>query len=227
MKILKMVNKFVMKKIYLALLLCLAAETHGFFTHGKTRICRNGDTIERDCDICIPSQPGVKSRWDCNYCTCFNGNLLGCTKMGCRPDPCKNGERLGVDCFNCPEEVTIIDGNRTCKCQDRRVYACGNRKPRICMNGDTIGRDCDTCTEGTRVRQRFDCNSCSCGNGGILGCTKIGCPPKPCKNGYRLGQDCYSCPTEVTIFDGNRLCKCHNFQVYACGKSSRYPYTPY
>jgi len=219
-------------KIYLALLLCLAAETHGDFNLGKPRICKDGDTIERDCDTCIGTQPGVKSRWDCNNCSCSNGNRLTCTKGSCIPSPCKNGDRLGVDCFNCPKEVTIIDGNRTCKCQDKTVYACGNRKPRICKNGDTLDRDCDTCNEPVKIRHRFYlCNNCSCGNGRRLMCTKLICPWIPCKNGDRLGngsgEDCNYCPTEVTVIDGNRTCKCHNHKVYACGKASRHPYTPY
>lgn len=102
----------------------------------------------------------------CNTCTCGDGGNIACTEKACACDytdpnrtwKATNPQTCQVIRFACPAgQVYFGDPSCGCGCEtgcdyEGATYAPGQEFP---------------ATDG--------CNTCTCGEGGVVGCTKIGC----------------------------------------------------
>ena len=139
---------------------------------------------------------------DCNGCICSDGSVL-CTLIACPlPDACN----APFDGGPCDAAMPVYYHNpKTGQCEPTVYGGCGGNDNRYTtlqeceMNCGVMraGVSCEvdgiTYPHGwDRVPDPASCNTCSCDNGEITGCTEIDCP-MACPPDQVLGTECAQC----------------------------------
>ncbi len=137
---------------------------------------------------------------DCGSCSCYDGEV-GCDLILC-VDQCSQPFEVG----NCDAAFQVYWHNPdTGRCEQMIYGGCGGNENRF----DTIEECVSTCDaqppgascevddivypDGANyVPDPASCNTCSCDDGEVTGCTEMDCP-KECEDGTALGSDCAEC----------------------------------
>lgn len=137
----------------------------------------------------------------CNTCTCKAG-AVACTEKACvGPASCSYGGVTHTQGASFPS----TDGCNTCSCGAGGVVACTLVGCPVDGGGDgsldaALSVDGGACTYGgtlhavgTTFPATDGCNTCSCGDGGVVGCTKKLCLEAGATDAA------YTCPPDGTI----------------------------
>jgi hypothetical protein len=132
---------------------------------------------------------------DCNTCTCGENGVAACTKIGCLPDECSS-----VTCDYCTKNLSPIVNPCCARLNCPTTGGCKAPGGTIVPVGGTFKNDCNTCT---------------CGENGVAGCTEIACPPPT--NGCKA-PDGTIVPVGGTFKNDCNTCTCGENGVAACTK---------
>lgn len=137
---------------------------------------------------------------DCNTCSCFDGDVT-CTRAACVDPICE----LPFDGGDCDGSFSVYWHNpETGLCEPTIYGGCGGNENRFSIReecaracGAPSGSSCEVddvvYPDGaTNVPEPGGCNTCTCNDGVVASCTKIGCPSL-CPEGTELGSYCSEC----------------------------------
>lgn len=143
---------------------------------------------------------------DCGGCQC-QGGQVNCSLLLCDPGPAENSCELAFDAGNCDAYFPVFWHNpETGECEEAVYGGCGGNENRYeslalceasCLGEEEIQQSCVvgeiTYPHGASgVPDPGSCNTCSCNDGSITGCTKLNCPVA-CEDGLEIGSECAEC----------------------------------
>lgn len=182
----------------------------------------------------------------CNECLCNDDGDISCTLIDCAPDP-NDACTLAFEAGDCEAAIPSFWHNPdTGECEEKVYGGCGGNENRYASLADCeeacvdsgSGISCEVdgveYPDGsTDVPDPGSCNTCSCVDGVVTGCTEINCPVE-CEEGFSLGTECAECgPTDACLSirtgclpqcetqddcsDSGSDCSSEGVCTYACG----------
>jgi hypothetical protein len=149
--------------------------------------------------------PGTSYKVECNTCYCGDNGVAVCTLLACLDAP------EAISYFKrehtlCTIGDTTVMGGKTCKCVDVEVghaWICDED-----TKVETYSKK-ESCTPGTTFK--MDCNTCVCGDNGLVVCTRMACIHEPIKQ-----NSVDSCTPGSTFKVECNTCFCNDNGIAAC-----------
>lgn len=152
---------------------------------------------------------------DCGGCQCEGGQVY-CSLLFCYSDPCA----LAFDVGECDAYFPVFWHNpETGECEEAVYGGCGGNDNRYtsraqceasCLSAEATQKSCVvgeiTYPHGASgVPDAGSCNTCSCDDGKLTGCTKAACPIA-CSGELGMGSECAECDANDTCLAVRTAC---------------------